>query len=112
MPPVRSAFSWRRFSRRNDANRHATPRIDHNQEPSRGILADRDEAFFLRMLVLNRDSPIITEGCDRISELDAVLPRVGGRLPRIPLICTHEYMYTRALDQATIARFTVDRPHA
>jgi hypothetical protein len=80
------SLSRRRGPRRDQTDRVAAPRVDHDQQTPQGIHADGHVASLCaRQVVFDGDGCVVLKCRRCVGEVDAVLVPVGGGLPAVPL---------------------------
>lgn len=77
------AFAPGRLSRRDYANKVVAD-VGHRQDTSVCVYTEGQIPFFHRMLIKQRDRPVVIKNDDRIYKFDAVLAQVALGLLRIP----------------------------
>lgn len=61
-----------------------SPCEDDDEDPAKGVLADRDEPFLVWNIIEHRDRELIVKHRRCIGEVDSMLPPIRGGLSRIP----------------------------
>jgi hypothetical protein len=62
-----------------------SPCEDDDEDSAKGVSADRDEPFLIRIIIEHRDRELIVKYGRRIGKVDSVLPPIRCGLSRIPL---------------------------